>query len=187
MTVSVLDVMIREEIPDFLFRGAIVSVDGVERVLKDLCLAIPENNAHFRKEDEVLVLQFKDGLIMQYDPERIQEVHGRAPDFIRVGEQIFWREERRDMQKYNGVWEIESYKVAKDELRGLPKTQVDLSLRQKNNTTTTYLTQKFNAKTMFPVRKDGEPANDDLSSILKKEVQVLKPIRIKKDAGPKTP
>lgn len=176
-----------EDIPDFLFRGAIVSVDGVERVLKDLCLAIPEDSARFRKQDEVLVLQFKDGLIVQYDPERIKEVHGRAPDFIRVGEQIFWREERRDMQKYNGVWEIESYKVTKDELRGLPKTQVDLSLRQKNNSTTTYLTQKFNAKTMFPVRKEGDPANDDLPSILKKEVKVLKPIQFKKGSGPKTP
>jgi len=176
-----------EDIPDFLFRGAIVSVDGAERVLKDLCLAIPQDSTRFRKEDEVLVLQFKDGLIVQYDPERIKEVHGCAPDFIRVGERIFWREERRDMQKYNGVWEIESYKVAQDELYGLPKTQVDLSLRQKTNNTTTYLTQKFNAKTMFPLRKEGEAANDDLPSILKKEVKVLKPIRFKKGDGPKTP
>ncbi len=179
--------MKHEEIPDFLFRGAIVSVDGVERVLKDLCLAIPEDSARFRKEDEVLVLQFKDGLITQYDPERIKEVHGRAPDFIRVGAQIFWREERRDRQKYNGVWEVESYKVTKDSLYGLPKTQVDLSLRQKNNATTTYLTEKFNAKTMFPVRKDDEPANDDLPAILRKEVKVLKPIQFKKGAGPKAP
>lgn len=142
--------MTPDDIPDFLFRGAIVSVDGVERVLKDLCLAIPEDSQRFRKEDEVLVLQFKDGLITQYDPERVKEVHGRAPDFIRTGEQIFWREERRDMQKYNGVWDIESYTVTKDELRGLPKTQVNLSLRQKTNSTTTYLTQKFNALTIFP-------------------------------------
>lgn len=179
--------MTPEEIPDFLFRGAIVSVDGVERVLKDLCLAIPEDSQRFRKEDEVLVLQFKDGLITQYDPERIKEVHGRAPDFIRAGEQIFWREERRDMQKYNGVWDIESYTVTKDELRGLPKTQVNLSLRQKTNSTTTYLTQKFNAKTMFPMHKEGEPANDDLPSILQKELKVLKPIQFKKGSGPKTP
>lgn len=178
--------MTRDEIPDFLFRGAIVSVDGVERVLKDLCLAIPEDSQRFRKEDEVLVLQFKDGLIAQYDPERMKEVHGRAPDFIRTGDQIFWREERRDMQKYNGVWDIESYTVTKDELRGLPKTQVNLSLRQKNNSTTTYLTQKFNAKTMFPVRKEGDPVNDDLPSILKKELKVLKPIQFKKGSGPKT-
>lgn len=177
-----------EEIPDFLFRGAIVSVDGEERVLKDLCLAIPEDSARFRKEDEVLVLQFKDGLIVRYDPERIKEVNGRAPDFIRVGAQIFWREEQRDRQKYNGVWEIESYKVTKDELYGLPKTQVDLSLRRKNNATTTYLTQKFNAKTMFPLRKDAhETPHDDLRSILQKDVKVLKPIQFKKGAGPKAP
>jgi hypothetical protein len=176
-----------EDIPDFLFRGAIVSVDGVERVLKDLCLAIPEDSPRFRKEDQVLVLQFKDGLIVQYDPDRVKEVHGCAPDFIRAGEKIFWRAERGDMQKYNGVWEIEAYRVVRDECQGLPKTQVELSLRRKKDATSTYLTQKFNAKTMFPVRKEEEPANDDLPSLLKKNVRVLKPIRFKKGGGPKTP
>ena len=49
------------------------------------------------------------------------------------------------------------------------------------------LEEQFNAKTMFPVRKDDEPANDDLPAILRKEVKVLKPIQFKKGAGPKAP
>lgn len=178
-----------DKIPDFLFRGAIVNVDGVEKVLKDLCFAIPEDSPHFHKEDEVLVLQFKDGQITQYDPERVKEVHGRAPDFIRVGEEIFWREERSDMKKYNGVWKIESYKVDKHALYGLPKTQVDLSLRQVKGNTTTYLTRTFNAKTMFPVKNDKDAANDDLPALLQKELKVLKPIQLKakKQQKPNTP
>ena len=177
-----------ENIPDFLFRGAIVAVDGVEKVLKDLCLAIPEDSTHFRKEDEVLVLQFKDGQIAQYDPERIKEVHGRAPDFIRVGAEIFCREDRSDLKKYNGVWKIESYKVDKHALYGLPKTQVDVSLRQTRGNTTTYLTRTFNAKTMFPVKNDNDAANDDLPALLQKELKVLKPIQLKnkKQQAPKS-
>lgn len=178
-----------ENVPDFLFRGAIVEVDGVEKVLKDLCFAIPEDSPHFRREDEVLVLQFKDGQITPYDPERIKEVQGRAPDFIRVGAEIFCREERADQKKYNGVWKIESYKVDKHALYGLPKTQVDLSLRQTNGSTTTYLTRTFNAKTMFPVKDDKDAANDDLPSLLQKDVKLLKPIQLKsqKRQGPKAP
>jgi|GEM_PF-1423625 len=182
--------MREKDIPEFLFRGAIVSVDGVEKVVKDLCLAIPEDSPKFDLDAQVLVLQFKSGEIVQYDPNRVEEVHGRAPDFIRVGAEIFWRETRSDMKQYNGVWKIESYEVGKDPLRGDPHTKVELSLKRQEGQRSTYLRRAFNANTMYPVKADApEP---DLPGALKKSLKVLKPITFKgqgknKGAGPKVP
>lgn len=169
-----------EDIPSFLYRGAIIEVDGKEQTVRDFCLARKEKNF---SAPEVLVIQTKAGDIVEYSPERVKEVHGRAPDFIRVGAEIFWRETRADLAKYNGVWKIEGYQVGKDLLRGAPYTQVELSLARENGAKTTYLSKVFNAETMHPVRSDAQP--EKLSHILQRDLSVLKPATIRRAGGHK--
>lgn len=159
-----------EEIPSFIYRGAIISIDGEEHTVRDFCLARKEKNF---SAPEILVIQTKAGDIVEYDPERVKQVHGRAPDFIRVGAEIFWRENRADMTHYNGVWKIESYEVGKDPLKGEPHTKVELSLSRRNGAKSTYLRRAFNAETMHPVKPDSTPGR--LAHILQRDISILKP------------
>lgn len=164
-----------EDIPPFIYRGAVIEIDGQEQTVRDFCLARKEKNF---SAPEILVIQTKSGDIVEYDPQRVKEIHGRAPDFIRVGAEIFWRENRADMTQYNGVWKIEAYEVGKDPLRGGPHTKVELSLSRKEGQTSTYLRRAFNAETMHPIRPDAQPGR--LAHILQRDISVLKPPTIKR-------
>jgi len=164
-----------EDIPSFIYRGAIIEVDGQEHTIRDFCLARKDRHP---LSEEMLVIQTKSGDIVEYTPERVREVHGRAPDFIRVGAEIFWRETRADMKKYNGVWKIEAYEVGKDPLKGEPHTKVELSLARKEGQTSTYLRRAFNAETMHPVKSDARPGR--LAHILQRDISVLKPANIRR-------
>ncbi|MDP2206297.1 MAG: hypothetical protein Q8K65_08330 [Alphaproteobacteria bacterium] len=164
-----------EDIPKFIYRGAIIDVDGQEQTVRDFCLARKDRHP---LSEEILVIQTKSGDIVEYDPMRVQEVHGRAPDFIRVGAEIFWRETRSDMTKYNGVWTVESYEVGKDPIKGDPHTKVELSLAKRDGSKSTYLRRAFNAETMYPVKPDAQPGR--LAHILQRDISVLKPATIRR-------
>lgn len=164
-----------EDIPKFIYRGALIDVDGQEHTVRDFCLARKDRHP---LSEEILVIQTKSGEIIEYHPDRVQEVHGRAPDFIRVGAEIFWRETRADMKEYNGVWKIESYEVGKDPLRGDPHTKVELSLARRDGSKSTYLRRAFNAETMYPVKPDAQPGR--LAHILQRDVTVLKLSKIRR-------
>lgn len=164
-----------EDIPKFIYRGAIIEVDGEEQVVRDFCLARKDRHP---LAEEILVIQTKAGDIVEYDPLRVQQVHGRPPDFVRVGAEIFWRENSGDMKKYNGVWKIEAYEVGKDPLKGEPHTKVELSLTRKDGNTSTYLRRAFNSETMYPVKPDAQPGR--LAHILQRDISVLKPATIRR-------
>ncbi|HYD17706.1 MAG TPA: hypothetical protein VEF76_04420, partial [Patescibacteria group bacterium] len=84
-----------KDIPGFIFRGAVLSVDGQEQVLRDYSLERPVVNGRITRDD-VLYLRFKSGREMEYDPKRVQEIPGRIPDFLKPGKKIFLRETLRD-------------------------------------------------------------------------------------------
>lgn len=159
-----------EDIPDFIYRGGLIEVDGTEHVIRDFCMV---RKAKDFSLPEILVIQTKSGDIFEYDAQRVREVHGRAPDFIRPGVELFWRETQADMQKYNGVWRVDRYEVTPDPLRGKPHTKVELSLTRQQGNTTTSLRRVFNAATMFPVKPDAQPGR--LAHILQQDISVLKP------------
>ncbi len=104
-----------DEIPSFIFRGAVLSVDGAEQVVKDLSLERPVVNGRIVRDD-VLYLRFKSGLEMEYNAKRVAEIPGRIPDFLKPGEKIFLRETLTDnfARASNGVWQIDSVSAKAD-------------------------------------------------------------------------
>lgn len=143
------------EIPEFIFTGAVVAVRGREETITCLSLERPLVNGRPAKED-VLYLKFKSGLEREYDPAEVCEIPGRAPSFIERGARLFCKaapEANAQGQGYSteltGVWEISSYRFKAEKLhvvlrRPTGKDGGDL-----------YLSRAFNARTMFPVSKEG--------------------------------
>lgn len=145
--------MLPDEIPSFIFRGAVLSVDGAEQVVKDLSLERPVVNRRIARDD-VLYLRFKSGLEMEYDAKRVAEIPGRIPDFLKPGEKIFLRETLTDAfaKATNGVWQIDSVSAKLDgDIRLVLKRAAD---RPDKPNATAFISRTFNSDTMSAVGRN---------------------------------
>lgn len=145
--------MLPDEIPPFIFRGAVLSVDGGEQVVRDLSLERPIVNGRIARED-VLYLRFKSGVEMEYDPKRVAEIPGRIPDFLKPGEKIFLRETLTDAfaRATNGVWQIDSVSAKQEAgIRLVLKRPAD---RPDKPGAIMRISRRFNSDTMSAVGRD---------------------------------
>jgi hypothetical protein len=170
-----------DDIPDFIFRGAVVSVDGREETVKDFSLQVPFVAG--RRMDSVLYLAFKSGKDMVYEAARVKEIPGSVPDFLKVGAKIFCRdlsENKNDAfsRATAGEWTVAAIH-RHDNDHG---TSLKLMLRRAvDNNPRKYMTisRQFNAKTMTPVNDSSEPDLPPSYELLE-NLTVRRPIVFKK-------
>jgi len=145
--------MLPEEIPPFIFRGAVLSVDGAEQSVREFSLERPLVNGRIARDD-VLYLRFRSGLEMEYDPKRVAEIPGRIPDFLKPGEKIFLREMLTDAfaRATNGVWQIDRVSAKKDADIKLVLKRVEDRTDKKN--VIIRITRTFNGDTMSAVGRE---------------------------------
>ena len=183
--------MTPQEIPEFIFRGAVLNVKGREETVVSLSLETPvvtaKNGLRQVAPDQVLYLKFKSGLEMEYDSNRVFEIPGRAPDFIHKGARIFCRSTPGPNKRgagfstaLNGVWEVASHKIKSGEL------QVVLKRPSVDGGGDVYLSRAFNAKSMFPVSPDSPLPMETPAYQLENPVPVRKsPVRFRPTQAPK--
>jgi len=169
-----------DEIPEFLFRGAVVRVDGKKEVVSQLSLERPVHKGLPGPHD-VLYLKFKSGLELEYKPERVEEIPGQPPEFIYEGAKIFCKYPPESSMPgkafsnaMNGVWEVSSFGVRADK-----KLNVVLK-RPTGGKNNMYLSRTFNSNAMFPVFGDAEVPKMTPAYALEKPTRVRKsPVRFK--------
>ena len=169
------------DIPDFIYRGAIVDAEGCAETVKDFSIQVPIVDGK-RLDIQVLYLQFKSGKNMVFDTKSGKEIPGQAPDFLKVGAKIFCRDlSQNNNDAYSrataGEWTVASvHREDKDSgtsLRLMLRRAVDGNPRK-------YMTisRHFNSKTMTASNDNGEP---DLPPAyeLQESLTVRKPIVFK--------
>ncbi|MDE1152730.1 MAG: hypothetical protein PW788_09360 [Micavibrio sp.] len=169
-----------DEIPEFLFRGAVVSVDGRQQVVSQLSLERPVHKGIPGPHD-VLYLKFKSGLELEYQKDRVREIPGKPPEFIYQGAKIFCKyppESKVPGKSFstavNGVWEVSSFNFRADK-----KLSVVLK-RPTGGKSHMFLSRTFNSKAMFPVNADAEVPKMTPAYQLEKDTRVRKvPVRFK--------
>ncbi|MEZ0259929.1 MAG: hypothetical protein ACAH80_02910 [Alphaproteobacteria bacterium] len=172
--------MKKVEIPDFIYRGAIIDVDGCAETVKDFSVQIPIVNGK-RIDAQVLYLQFKSGKDMVFDAKRVKEIPGQAPEFLKVGAKIFCRDlSQNNNDAYSrataGEWTVNSVH-REDKDHGI---YLRVRLTRPIEGTRKYMTisRQFNAKTMTAINDNSEP---DLPPAyeLQEDLMVRKPIIFK--------
>ena len=110
-----------QDIPGFIYRGAIVSVDGKEETVRDFSLETPLINGRPIKGALSLYLKFNGGLSLEYDLRRVREIPGKLPAFIHEGARLFLKhpvpkgaKKRPLMAAANGEWEITGHHFEKN-------------------------------------------------------------------------
>lgn len=175
-----------EEIPEFIYRGAVVSVDGREQTVKEFSLQTPLGAP--AKRGPCLYLEFASGLALEYNDVRVKEIPDRAPDFMRVGGHLFIKDppsknpnEERFRKAGNGEWEITHFHFEKDD-DGEQKIRVVLK-RPWVPGNKGVLSRHFNPRTMTPVGDDfAAPAPLVPVYELQNDISVKKPIVLKRPA-----
>lgn len=173
--------MKKVEIPDFIYRGAIIDADGVAETVQDFSIQVPMV-AGKRLDIQVLYLKFKSGKDMVFNPKNVKEIPGQAPEFLKVGAKIFCRDlSQNNNDAYSrataGEWTVASvHREDKDS-----GTRLRLMLRRPvDGSATKYMTisRHFNSKTMTASNDNSEP---DLSPAyeLQEDLTVGKPIVFK--------
>jgi hypothetical protein len=170
------------DIPDFIYRGAIINADGCAETVKDFSLQVPIVGGK-RLDVQVLYLKFASGKDMVFDARRVKEIPGQAPEFLKVGAKIFCRDlSQNNNDAYSrataGEWTVASvHREDKDSgtsLRLMLRRAVEGNPRK-------YMTisRHFNSKTMTPVNDNAEP---DLPPAyeLQESLTVRRPIVLKR-------
>lgn len=173
--------MKKVEIPDFIYRGAIVDADGCAETVKDFSVQVPLVGGK-PLDMQVLYLKFNSGKDMVFDAKRVREIPGQAPEFLKVGAKIFCR----DLSQNNndafsrataGEWTVAAVH-RHDSDHG---TSLKLMLRRPvDGNPRKYMTisRQFNAKTMTPVNDGSEPDLPPSYELLE-NLTVRKPIVLK--------
>jgi hypothetical protein len=174
-----------KDIPDFIFRGAIISVDGREETVKDFSLQTPLINGRAVKGAQSLYLEFKSGLSLEYDVSRIKEVPGKLPEFIYEGAMIFCKdpapkdeEGARWATAANGAWEITNYHFEKDG----NIQRLRLLMKRPWVPGKGILSRHFNPRTMTPMLEEPETSAAEVAPVyeLQSDLAVKKPLILKR-------
>ena len=174
-----------KDIPDYIFRGAIIDVDGREETVKELSLQTPAISGRPVRGAQVLYLEFKSGRKMEYDISRVREIPGKAPDFIYEGAMIFCKDPipkdaggARWANAANGAWEVTKFHAEND--RGV--TRLRLLLKRPWVPGPGILSRHFNPRTMTPM-VDGPgiaEAPETPAYELENDIQVGRPLVLKR-------
>lgn len=169
-----------QDIPEFIYRGAVVSVDGREQTVKDFSLQTPAIAARATRNAKVLHLAFGDGSSLEYDPGRVKEIPGKLPSFIYEGARIFCKDpvprnaaNARFIKAANGEWEVTGFHFEKDEEDG--KSRLRLLLKRPGQQKA-ILSRHFNARTMTPCLV--EPATPVYE--LQSDLQIRRPLVLRR-------
>ncbi|TAL35294.1 MAG: hypothetical protein EPN97_07480 [Alphaproteobacteria bacterium] len=170
-----------QDIPDFIFRGAIIAVDGQEETVTDFSLQTPIVGGHPVKGALSLYLEFKSGLALEYDIRRVREIPGRLPEFIREGAHIFCKdklpkdkEKARTIEAANGEWEVTNFHYEKD------TGKFRLMLKRPWVPGKGILSRHFNPRTMTPLPPGAEtPSVVTPVYELENDISVRKPLVLK--------
>lgn len=174
-----------KDIPDFIFRGAIIAVDGREETVKEFSLQTPVINGRPVKGAQSLYIELKSGLALEYDIRRVREIPGRLPEFIYEGAMIFCKDpipkDKEGAQwatAANGAWEVTSYHFEKE--WKTPKLR--LLLKRPWVPGKGILSRHFNPRTMTPLLKDPEAPVAPVTPVyeLENDISVKKPLVLKR-------
>ncbi len=173
-----------KDIPEFIFRGAVLSVDGKEEVVSQLSLERPVHKGIPGPED-VLYLKFKSGLALEYSAARVQEIPGKPPEFIYKGAKIFCKypvEGNAAAKSFsvavNGIWEVASFHYGRDADPAHRKLIVTLS--RPAGKTTASISRAFNSAAMFPAEPSSPLPRQTPVYQLDKNLSVRRhPVRFK--------
>jgi hypothetical protein len=169
-----------QDIPDFIFRGAVLSVDGREQTIRDFSLQTPLVNGQPVRGAQSLFLAFADGSTLEYDPGRVREIPGRLPAFIYEGARIFCKDpvprnaaNARFIKAANGEWEVAAFHFEKDEDDG--RGRLRLSLKRPGQQKA-ILSRHFNGRTMTPCLVDPAVPVYELQN----DLAVRRPLMLKR-------
>ncbi len=171
-----------KDIPEFIFRGAIVDVDGREETVKEFSLQTPLINGRPARSGQCLYLEFKSGAKMEYDARHVREIPGMVPEFLREGAHIFCKDppsknknEDRFRKAGNGEWEIVRVVPDKDEDDG--QQRLRLLLKRPWVSGSWVVSRHFNSRTMTPIPSgQGTSAPETPVYELQNDIRVNKPI-----------
>ncbi|MEZ0226756.1 MAG: hypothetical protein ACAH83_19520 [Alphaproteobacteria bacterium] len=171
-----------KDIPDFIFRGAIISVDGCEETVKEFSLQTPLINGRPIKGAQSLYIELKSGVALEYDIRRVREIPGKLPEFIHEGAQIFVKDPiPKDKEgahwatAANGAWEITNFHVEKD------TGKLRLMLKRPWVPGKGILSRHFNPRTMTAMLKDPDAPIAPVTPVyeLENDISVGKPLVLK--------
>ena len=176
-----------KDIPEFIFRGAVLSVDGREEVVSQLSLERPVHKGIPGPED-VLYLKFKSGVELEYSAARVKEIPGKPPEFIYKGAKIFCKypvegsaAAKSFSAAVNGIWEVSSFHYGREINPGERKLIVTLS--RPAGKTTASMSRAFNSAAMFPAEPDAPLPQQTPVYQLEKSLHVRRhPVRFKPKA-----
>jgi hypothetical protein len=171
-----------KDIPEFIFRGAIIAVDGREETIKDYSLQTPVINGRPVKGAQSLYIELKSGLALEYDISRVREIPGRLPEFIYEGAQIFCKDPipkdkaaARWANAANGAWEVTNFHFEKD------TGKLRLMLKRPWVPGKGILSRHFNPRTMTQMLKDPDTPPAPVTPVyeLEYDISVKKPLVLK--------
>ena len=174
-----------KDIPDFIFRGAIVAVDGREETVKEFSLQTPVINGRAVKGAQSLYLEFKSGAAMEYDVSRVKQIPGKLPEFIFEGAMLFVKDpipKDENGAKWataaNGAWEITKCHVEKDG----NIERLRLLMKRPWVPGPGVLSRHFNPRTMTPMPESPENPKAAATPVyeLESDLRVSKPIVLKR-------
>ena len=177
--------MLPKDIPDFIFRGNILAVDGSEETVKDYSLVDRRVGGRFASMEQDLYLEFKSGLTMIYDASRVKKIPGKAPEFIFEGAMVFCRDPlpkdasgARFTNAANGTWEITHFHFEKEG----KEERLRLLMKRPWVPGPGILSRHFNARTMTPVPDGPEiPRSPETPAFeLENDLRVRKPLVLKR-------
>jgi hypothetical protein len=148
------------DIPGFIFPGAVVAVHGREETVKDYAL-----------KDGRLELHFRDGSMIDYNPDDVRRIPGRIPDFIREGAKLrvnMGSAARRHMMPPVLDWTISSFGLVTH-----ANGEETISLTLKVGKPPQFCMHDFDPRVMTPVEADEKPP------ALEKPISVSRPLRFR--------
>lgn len=151
--------------PDFIFKNAVVIIDGKREVVKDTYITSSGGNHHYATDE--LMLRLKGGKKdVMFDYDKVKQPQGTLPDFIAKGAKI-------EIQGTGaGAWEIRNFHFEQREVEPAPRLVLQLFREDQG-----HLRREFNDKTMSPVVVVPPPVPEVPKIQLIKKIVLKKPGR----------
>jgi hypothetical protein len=168
-----------------IFRGAVVSVDGQEEIVRDYAWKDRYETPTTIVLKGDLVIEFKSGRKEIYDARRIEEIPGVPPEFIYEGAMIFIKDppslnpdENRFREAGNGAWEITHWHFEKED----GEENIRLLLKRPWQEGKGFLSRHFNSRTMTELKDHPDIPKARKTPVyeLADDLQVKKPLVLKR-------
>lgn len=125
--------------PDFIFKNAVVMVDGKREVVKDFFITSSSDNHHYVTNQ--LMLRFKSSNnFVTFDSKKIKQPQGTLPDFIAKGAKILMQGTGTE------AWEIRNFHFEQRDVEPEPRLVLQLFREDQG-----HLRREFDDKMMSAV------------------------------------